>query len=173
MFLGLTSENSAPDGFPDHRLRHNSSAIWGHVLPSAIIWKIRASFALKRMVFVLRHPTAPSGACGSATVIPRPRPAPAAVQPSFHGPVRGICPPVSGQWLSKARSQEAASHPLLRSWRTAGLLTATVLQPAAILSLSCPARSGIGPFCRSGSTAASHLPASATQQLHTQTLTKW
>ena len=74
MFLGLTSENSAPDGFPDHRLRHNSSAIWGHVLPSAIIWKIRASFALKRMVFVLRHPTAPSGACGSATVIPRPRP---------------------------------------------------------------------------------------------------
>ena len=34
---------------------------------------------------------------------------------SFHGPVRGICPPVSGQWPSKARSQEAASHPLLRS----------------------------------------------------------
>ena len=29
--------------------------------------------------------------------------------------MQGICPPVSGQWSSKARSQEAASHPLLRS----------------------------------------------------------
>ena len=41
-----------------------------------------------------------------------------------------LFPSVSGQWSSKARSQEAASHPLLRSWRTAGLLTATALQPA-------------------------------------------
>ena len=89
MFLGLTSENSASDGFPDHRLRHNSSAIWGHVLPSAIIWKIRASTAISSAVEKSSS--------------------------SSHSPVRGICPPVSGQWLSKARSQEAASHPLLRS----------------------------------------------------------
>ena len=61
-----------------------------------------------------------------------PRPAHAG-HPFFVIPrlVRGICPPVSGQWSSKARSQEAASHPLLRSCRTAGLLTTTVLQPAA------------------------------------------
>ena len=52
--------------------------------------------------------------------------------PYRHAPrMQGICPPVSGRWSSKARSQGAASHPLLRSWRTAGLLTATVLQPAA------------------------------------------
>ena len=65
------------------------------------------------------------------SVIPRPCPAPAAIEPSFHGSVRRICPPVSGQWPSKALPSAEDRRGDAKRPPEIGLLTATVLQLAA------------------------------------------
>ena len=78
---------------------------------------------------------------------------------SSHGSVRGICPSVSGQWLSKARSQEAASHPLLRSSADGRAFDSHHPSPSERISALSTLR-------------APHLPADYQQQPHTQTLIK-